>query len=123
MPRFVILYHQTPPHASKPNHYDLMLEDGEVLKTYTLWQLPDLSGPVAAQADFDHRRVYLDYEGPVSDDRGHVTQADAGTFEWILKETNRIEVQLAGLRLQGVLSLELQEDSAGNAGSASTTSS
>ncbi|RCS46087.1 hypothetical protein DTL42_16505 [Bremerella cremea] len=123
MPRFVILHHQTPSHAAKPDHYDLMLEDGEVLKTFTLWQLPDLSGPVAALADFDHRREYLEYEGPVSNDRGHVTQADAGTFAWILREANRIEVQLAGLRWQGVLSLELQDDSTGKTGSASTTSS
>lgn len=122
MPRFVILHHRTLPHAAKPDHYDLMLEDGDVLKTFTLWQLPDLSGPVTALADFDHRREYLDYEGPVSNDRGEVAQADVGTFAWIVREVERIEVELAGLRLQGVLKLEIQEDSSEGEGSDSATS-
>ncbi|WP_158265315.1 DNA polymerase ligase N-terminal domain-containing protein [Blastopirellula marina] len=122
MPRFVLLHHRTPPHAAKPDHYDLMLEDGDVLKTFTLWQLPDLSGPVTALADFDHRLAYLDYEGPVSNDRGEVAQADAGTFAWIIREKGRIEVELSGRCFQGVLKLELQEDPSEEEGSDSTTS-
>ena len=38
--------------------------------------------PVDAEASFDHRLVYLDYEGPVSGDRGRVRRVDAGTFAW-----------------------------------------
>ncbi len=122
MPRFVLLHHQTPSHAAKPDHYDLMLEEGDVLKTFTLWQLPDLSVPVTALEDFDHRRAYLDYEGPISNDRGKVSQADAGTFVWILREAERIEVELAGRHLQGKLILDVQPDSAGGEDSDSATS-
>ena len=41
----------------------------------------------------------LDYEGPVSGDRGTVTQGDAGTFEWLVNGNDLDEVWLAGRRL------------------------
>ena len=118
MPRFALLHHRTPPGADKPDHFDLLLEDGEVLKTFTLWQFPKVSQSIAAEADFDHRLVYLDYEGPVSNNRGEVTQADQGTFAWIVRETDRIEIELAGRQLTGRLTLEIQDLSSGSGGGA-----
>ena len=67
MPRFVILEHDYP-----QQHWDLMLEAGPVLRTWRLAEPPDVGRPVAATASFDHRPVYLDYEGPVSGNRGTV---------------------------------------------------
>ena len=60
--------------------------------------------------------VYLEYEGPISKNRGHVQRVDAGTFEWIEQTAERIVVQLAGQKLDGKLTLELQS-SAGVSGS------
>ncbi|MBI1249150.1 hypothetical protein GC197_15065 [bacterium] len=121
MPRFALLHHRTPPNANKPDHYDLLLEDGQVLKTFTLWQFPEVNQPITALADFDHRPVYLDYEGPISGNRGEVTQADQGTFEWIVREAKRIEIQVAGRKLIGRLTLETQDLSSGDGGGEGTS--
>lgn len=45
--------------------------------------------------------MYLDYEGPVSGDRGTVIRWDVGAFEWVRDEPGGIEVQLSGRRLRG----------------------
>lgn len=114
MPRFAILHHITPADAEKPDHYDLLLEDGDVLKTYTLWSFPSVGMPATAIADFDHRMIYLDYEGPISDNRGEVTRADEGTFSWIIRQDDMITVHLQGQRLQGRLILEVQDSEGGS---------
>ena len=66
--RFVVAEHSLPDGSL---HYDLMLEAGEVLVTLQLEQAP---GPdeVRGTRSFDHRLRYLDYEGPISGDRGSV---------------------------------------------------
>jgi DNA polymerase Ligase (LigD) len=76
MPRFVILEHD-----HHHLHWDLMLEAGEVLQTWRLAQ-PPIEPPcvIAATILGDHRRIYLEYEGPVSGDRGTVQRWDAGTY-------------------------------------------
>ena len=99
-----------------------MLEDGDVLKTFTLWEFPGVNEIVQAEPDFDHRLVYLDYEGPISRNRGEVRQADAGTFAWIVRGDDRMEVELAGKRLQGTLRLEIHSGETGGTGSGSATS-
>ncbi|MBA2117544.1 DNA polymerase ligase N-terminal domain-containing protein [Bremerella alba] len=111
MPRYAILHHTTPSNAEKPDHYDLLLEDGDLLKTFTLESFPEVGLPVRAIADFDHRLIYLDYEGPVSDNRGEVTRADEGTFSWIIRQDDLATVHLQGERLQGRLILEIQDSS------------
>lgn len=100
MPRFVLLYHDCPPHYERPSHWDLMLEVGESLRTWALPRLPNAwkasrtrtaaSHPdcpplankdaVSAEQLPDHRLDYLDNEGPLSGDRGQVTRIDRGTY-------------------------------------------
>ena len=75
MPRFVILEHDQP-----VLHWDLMLEAGDVLQTWRLAAPPAESQTVEATALGDHRRMYLDYEGPISENRGAVSRWDAGSF-------------------------------------------
>jgi hypothetical protein len=93
--RFVILAHS----GHGPLHYDLMLESGAALAT---WQLAVPPGewregaPLRARKLPDHRREYLDYEGPVSKDRGSVKRVDAGTFEIGRAEEELWEVTLDG---------------------------
>lgn len=75
MPRFVILEHDHP-----ALHWDLMLEVGDVLQTWRLARAPERGRDIEATPLGGHRRMYLDYEGPVSGDRGTVKRWDAGEF-------------------------------------------
>jgi len=75
MPRYVILEHDHP-----VLHWDLMLEAGDVLQTWRLAQAPTVGVLIDATALADHRSMYLDYEGPVSGNRGTVKRWDAGEF-------------------------------------------
>lgn len=100
MPRFVVLEHDHP-----QRHWDLMLETGESLRTWRL-PLPPSSGVMVATASFDHRLMYLDYEGPISGGRGCVVRWDRGSFDWQIQSPDRIVIHLHGERLRGVLQLE-----------------
>ncbi|HKI33113.1 MAG TPA: hypothetical protein VKA46_14775, partial [Gemmataceae bacterium] len=60
---------------------------------------------VAAEPSFDHRRTYLDYEGPVSGGRGTVTRWDAGTCTWE-EEGEGVAIRLEGARLRGPARVE-----------------
>jgi hypothetical protein len=105
MPRFVVLHHDFPVgHARRP-HWDLMLEWGQALRTWAVASEPGAANHIEAEALPDHRLVYLDYEGPISDDRGSVTQWDAGQYEVESDSQREVIVQLRGRRLNGKLTL------------------
>jgi hypothetical protein len=104
MPRFVLLEHDHP-----SLHWDLMLEAGEVLWAWRLPAPPAPGAELVAERTFDHRRLYLDYEGPVSGGRGAVARWDHGTFEWVEKGEGALTVNLSGARVRGVLRLEQGE--------------
>jgi hypothetical protein len=99
MPRFVVLTHDHP-----VLHWDFMLEMGETLRVWRLSVPPSMLQADATPVP-DHRRAYLDYEGPVSGNRGRVTRWDSGEFEWIVDEPNEVSVRLAGGTLRGVARL------------------
>ena len=116
MPRFVLLYHDCPPSFGKPSHWDLMLERDGVLMTWTLTELPapwrqpsEKDRPdvleVSATRLPDHRLAYLDYEGPLSGDRGHVTRIDRGAYALLEESPNDLQVDLAGARAIGTVRL------------------
>lgn len=73
-----------------------MLETGAVLRTWALSELPTDRRSVVAEALPDHRLDYLDYEGPVSGNRGHVTRHDAGDFTWVEQQEHRLVVDARG---------------------------
>ena len=103
MPRFAILEHDWP-----TRHWDFLLEAGNVLRAWRLLEEPELGKTISAEANFDHRLIYLDYVGPLSGHRGSVTRWDAGTFEWIENDANRVVVELSGTKLAGEVELEKQ---------------
>jgi len=100
MPRFVLLEH-----CWNGVHWDLMLETGEVLRTWAI------DAPVVAGADLParalahHRRVYLDYEGDVSGNRGTVRRIDEGVYTAEVWEEGRVRVRLEGAQLVGAVEL------------------
>ncbi len=105
MPRFVILEHDHP-HV----HWDLMLEAGATLRTWRLSQPPSLGEIIAAESLGDHRTMYLDYEGPVSGNRGKVRRWDLGAFEGqlpaVIQETEQLKLMFRGQRLAGIVSMQ-----------------
>jgi hypothetical protein len=96
MPRFVILAHDWP-----APHWDFLVEANGVLRAWRLWAEPVADTEIAAEPNAGHRLFYLDYEGPVSGDRGSVSRWDAGTCEWHADEPARVEIELRGTRLAG----------------------
>ncbi len=104
MPRFVILEHDHP-----QLHWDLLLESGTILRAWRLSAPPGVEQTLTATASFDHRLLYLDYEGPISGDRGRVVCWEHGPFVWEVQAVDRIVVRLQGARQCGVLRLERVE--------------
>jgi len=106
--RFVILHHQL--HGGE--HWDLMLEHGDTLLT---WQLlrrptPDDTVPIPAKRIGNHRKHYLDYEGPVSGDRGHVTRIEGGTVTLHDMTDDHVTFALNGGRFVGMFALTRSGD-------------
>lgn len=95
--RFVILEHDHP-----FVHWDLMLETGETLETWRLLSYPQPGRWVDAERLPAHRSLYLDYEGPVSNDRGTVKRIVAGDYcepHDLRDPLNTRELALQGWRL------------------------
>ena len=87
-----------------------------MLRTWALVELPRAwqtdrlhavasSNSVNAAELADHRLAYLDYEGPVSGERGTVSRVDAGTFETDAESPDCWELTLNGSLLRGRLAL------------------
>lgn len=111
--RFVVLRHELPAGSARASHWDVMFEvdaDGP-LKTWAIELAPDSSAAQPALALPDHRREYLTYEGPVSDNRGHVQRWDAGTYELLAPTTSDPRAFVAhvhGEKLHGLVRLSAQ---------------
>ena len=105
MPRFVVLRHELPPDSPRGSHFDLMLEDGGVLRTWACDQLPEFGQSVTAERLPDHRLAYLDYEGPVSG-RGEVTRVITGEYVLVSDTDDELRVRLTTESMRAVLSIQ-----------------
>jgi hypothetical protein len=97
MPRFVILRHDGPQGV----HFDFMLEAGDALKTWSLPRPPEIGLEMECHSLPDHRLFYLDYEGPISGDRGSVSRWDQGTYRVERQEEMKWVLEMKGEKLQG----------------------
>ena len=85
--RFVILHHTGWP--AHPDHFDLMLQfaegdddNSQVLRTFSTLADSFPSGNSERLREIQHhRRLYLTYQGNLSDDRGNVERVDDGNVE------------------------------------------
>ncbi len=102
MPRFVVLEHDW-----NGIHYDLMLEPegGGPLRTWALDRFPAIGPAIGARALPDHRPAYLDYEGPISGDRGRVRRVDRGDYVVVRWTPDRVRVRLEGATVRGIAEL------------------
>lgn len=105
--RFVILHHT----GYGDSHWDLMFEEQESLATWRLYRDPLQLGTDEAQLFRigDHRKAYLDYEGPVSGGRGHVRRMIDGTYAVLDKNSQLWRVVLHAPELSGPFRLEVVE--------------
>lgn len=106
--RYVILYHKG--HGSE--HWDLMLDAGRALATWQLAAQPvrGAGEPIPAKPIGDHRKRYLDYEGPIGGDRGSVTRYDRGTYRSVHRTPDCWRLELAGTVLNGLFELVQPDD-------------
>jgi hypothetical protein len=109
--RFVVLEHESP----RGRHWDLLLEQGGVLRTWRLPDPPQETAPMPCESLPDHRLLYLDYEGELSGGRGAVTRWDRGEYRIVEESQRRLVVELSGRKLRGRLELQV-EDAEGAAG-------
>lgn len=98
--RFAILRHDDP-----DLHWDLLLEAGDHCKTWRLTAVPQDDTDIPATPIADHRRFYLDYEGPVSGDRGTVERWDRGAFVWWTATPQLIRGYCDGAKFRGEVQL------------------
>ena len=102
---WVLLHHQvdgllgSSGGLGRGDHYDFMLSPPGAgqLWTWAITANPLCQPlPLECQAERlpDHRRIYLDYQGPVSGDRGHVQQAAKGTCEVVVWSEQDVKVRL-----------------------------
>jgi len=103
MPRFTISQHTG---SKDGDHYDLMLEHGDGLRTWRLVNTAFQSFQVARQIK-DHRKTYLDFEGEISGERGRVKIWDTGTYSIDDWKDDRIQVALVGRSLKTRLLMTL----------------
>lgn len=104
MPRFVILRHETPAESDRRSHYDLMFEADGTLRTWATDRLPTVGGePEPATPLPPHRIAYLEYEGPVSGNRGTVRRITRGRYRLLRESAGRIEMRVDSPEMTGTL--------------------
>lgn len=110
MPRFVVLQHD----RDGRTHWDFLLETNGRLAAWWLPSPPDEQGRLTARALADHRKFYLEYEGPISGDRGTVRRWDEGLYETECRSDVAWVVILSGRRLNGRVVLQRASDDCGD---------
>ncbi|WP_072022240.1 DNA polymerase ligase N-terminal domain-containing protein [Zavarzinella formosa] len=96
MPRFALLLHDHP-----ETHWDFLLETPEALRAWRLSRRPSLNEIILAEPLPDHRKLYLEYEGPISGNRGNVIREDGGEFQWMSETPDGVHVAISGSWLIG----------------------
>ncbi|HKQ50346.1 MAG TPA: DNA polymerase ligase N-terminal domain-containing protein [Phycisphaerae bacterium] len=104
---FVVLRHED----REGVHYDLMIDTGAALATWKCSGPPESAGesPIFCRQIGDHRRAYLDYEGPISGGRGEVRRHDRGHCEILNQSGDVWTVAFHGWKLNGLYELSRNE--------------
>lgn len=91
--RYAVLHHTD---VAVP-HFDLLFEafSGSPLMTWRSASWPIIS-PTIVERIADHRREYLEYEGPVSNERGQVRRVAGGTFCFEVISENLLRIRFDG---------------------------
>ena len=106
MSRFAVLEHDT----GGGVHYDLMLERGGTLLTWSFEAFP--AAGFGCKSLFDHPLRFLDYEGPLHSAPGSVRRTDDGTCDLVRVCDDCWRVTFRGGRLAGDYRLVRSQDDA-----------
>ena len=105
--RFVVQYH-----ICDDEHYDFMIEAEEALVTFRIPinDLQDMQNgsEIRAEKIQDHRKEYLEYEGPVSGGRGQVRIFDTGECKELSGPGEGNAFFLEGRVFRGNLSIKIE---------------
>jgi hypothetical protein len=110
--RFVILLHSTEGSShERPTHWDFMIElanadPAVALRTWALAAEPQPGETIAATELARHRSAYLEYEGPIRDDRGSVKRVDGGRYQVLESSQQRLKLLLSGVKIRGTATLQ-----------------
>lgn len=91
-----------------------MLERGATLATWAIDEPIVIDRDLPARRLADHRPAYLEYEGPISRDRGTVRRCDSGRYEALSWASDRVVLRLSGGALTGIVELR-RTDAGGEA--------
>jgi len=97
-------------HRSSHLHYDLRLEENDLLKSWALPKEPPTEPEVkrlAIEVE-DHPLGYENFEGQIPEDEygaGTVEIWDRGTYKPLRRTNELIEIQLFGRQLRGIYTL------------------
>ncbi|TWU57016.1 hypothetical protein Poly51_29370 [Rubripirellula tenax] len=96
--RFAVLHHRIGSAFQRIpyDHFDWMFEDGDSLTTWSSPVIADWSSDFGVTCDQlpPHRKEYIDYEGPISNDRGEVSRVLGGTYLAIDRSADRFAARL-----------------------------
>ena len=98
--RFVVLEHRW-----DGVHWDFLVEDGPRLRTWAIDEPIVAGATLTARSLPPHRKVYLDYEGAISGDRGTVHRWDRGVAHVEVWDDRRVRLRVEGDQLVGVVDL------------------
>lgn len=99
--RYVVLEHRTGGWNGRADHWDVMLETPAALLTWESPPFPAAPSVWAVQSLAPHRLVYLDYEGPISENRGCVRRLDRGQFNVLARQPQRLSLEWDGAVFSG----------------------
>lgn len=95
-----------------PDHYDLMVQRGQVLWTWQFTEnpsAPDTVTPLVCRRTPDHRLDYLDYEGPVPRHRGQVKRLIGGTCN-LKEDGHALQLEISTGPMRGMWRLIRRTD-------------
>lgn len=129
MPRYVLLRHEVPASFGRASHWDLLLERDDACETWALDELPvawaerlgaerlgidstdAIKSPTSAIRLPAHRKHYLSFAGPVSNNRGTVARVAAGEYVALEWTDARIIIEYQTGHLTGSAQLTQTADS------------
>jgi len=89
-------------------HWDLMIEHGDVLKTWRLDNPPEKLATEKTKATpiFDHDKKFLTYQGFVNNSTGTVELVDEGLCRITSDRENNFKISFEGKTLKGIFNLQ-----------------
>ena len=75
------------------------------LRTWALESEPQAGMKIQATELPPHRLEFLDYEGPVSGDRGSVKRVDRGNYRMLDSTTRDLKILVMGATMRGTVTL------------------